>query len=156
MGGGGHLSFAKYTLSLPYIYPIILVKSGLTPCLQIKIKSLLFYIHFFLYIYINQISYFLIYREKESDKLLTSQDGAQNGQNQPSKSPKQSPGKNLEVQKKDNLTVSTASHSSLSRQTDVPQLRITEVCTIISTSTSAHFDPRQIQQKQSFIQVMAC
>jgi len=79
MGGGGHLSFAKYTLNLPYIYPIfssktilfsyiILVKSGLTPRLQIKIKSLLFYIHFFLYILIR----YLIFWFTEKRKVISS------------------------------------------------------------------------------------
>lgn len=50
--------------------------------------------------------------EKESDKLLTSHDGDQN-----------ETAKSFGT-KKENLTVSTASHSSLSR--DVPQLKVTE------------------------------
>lgn len=70
--------------------------------------------------------FFFFYREKESDKLLTSQSSTQNGQSPAAKSPKQSP-QNLGVQKKENLTVSSASHSSLSRPSDVPTLRVTEV-----------------------------
>ena len=74
----------------------------------------------------------LLYREKESDKLLSSpQDASQNGKTPPPKSPKQSP-RNLAVQKKEVLTVSSASHSSLSRPSDIPQLRITEVISLLS------------------------
>ena len=50
-GDGGHVYFVKYTLNLPYIYPIFsslkilfsyifFVKSGLTPCNNITLLNL--------------------------------------------------------------------------------------------------------------------
>ncbi|CAC5400840.1 unnamed protein product [Mytilus coruscus] len=89
--------------------------------------------------------------EKESDKLLTSQTSTQNGQSPAPKSPKQSP-KNLGVQKKENLTVSSASHSSLSRPSDVPTLRVTECCHVY-TYTQDPADSEKTSIKRRILKV---